>query len=41
LVTFDYGSLPRYDAAFLIGILHHVKQATPESSAPWRSGPTR
>ena len=30
LVTFDYGSLPRYDAAFLIGILHHVKQATPD-----------
>jgi SAM-dependent methyltransferase len=29
LVTFDYGSLPRYDAAFLIGFLHHVKQATP------------
>jgi 2-polyprenyl-3-methyl-5-hydroxy-6-metoxy-1,4-benzoquinol methylase len=29
LVTFDYNSLPRYDAAFLIGILHHVKQATP------------
>jgi 2-polyprenyl-3-methyl-5-hydroxy-6-metoxy-1,4-benzoquinol methylase len=29
LVTFDYDSLPRYDAAFLIGILHHVKQATP------------
>ena len=25
----DYGSLPRYDAAFLLGILHHVKQATP------------
>jgi SAM-dependent methyltransferase len=30
LVTFDYSSLPRYDAAFLIGILHHVKQATPD-----------
>jgi SAM-dependent methyltransferase len=30
LVTFDYGSLPRYDAAFLIGILHHVKSTTPE-----------
>ncbi len=30
LVTFDYDSLPRYDAAFLIGILHHVKQATPD-----------
>jgi len=29
LVTFDYDSLPRYDAAFLIGILHHVKAATP------------
>jgi cyclopropane fatty-acyl-phospholipid synthase-like methyltransferase len=30
LVTFDYASLPRYDAAFLIGILHHVKAATPD-----------
>jgi 2-polyprenyl-3-methyl-5-hydroxy-6-metoxy-1,4-benzoquinol methylase len=30
LVTLDYDSLPRYDAAFLIGILHHVKQATPD-----------
>ncbi len=29
LVTFDYESLPHYDATFLIGILHHVKQATP------------
>lgn len=29
LVTFDYETLPRYDAAFLIGILHHVKAATP------------
>ena len=29
LVTFDYDSLPHYDAAFLIGILHHVKAATP------------
>jgi SAM-dependent methyltransferase len=29
LETFDYDSLPRYDAAFMIGILHHVKQATP------------
>ena len=29
LATFDYDSLPRYDAAFLIGILHHVKTATP------------
>ncbi len=29
LVTFEYESLPRYDAAFLIGILHHVKHATP------------
>jgi 2-polyprenyl-3-methyl-5-hydroxy-6-metoxy-1,4-benzoquinol methylase len=30
LRSFDYGALPRYDAAFLIGILHHVKQATPD-----------
>jgi len=29
MVTFDYDSLPRYDAAFLMGILHHVKAATP------------
>jgi len=29
LVTFDYDSLPRYDAAVLLGILHHVKSATP------------
>ena len=29
LVTLDYDSLPRYDVAFLIGILHHVKAATP------------
>jgi 2-polyprenyl-3-methyl-5-hydroxy-6-metoxy-1,4-benzoquinol methylase len=28
LVAFDYDSLPRYDAAFLIGFLHHVKRAT-------------
>lgn len=25
----DFSQLPRYDGAFLIGILHHVKQATP------------
>jgi len=31
LVTLDYGSLPRYDGAFLIGILHHIKAATPEA----------
>jgi SAM-dependent methyltransferase len=30
LVAFDYDSLPRYDAAFLLGILHHVKSATPD-----------
>jgi len=29
LVMLDYDSLPTYDAAFLIGILHHVKAATP------------
>jgi SAM-dependent methyltransferase len=29
LVSLDYASLPRYDAAFLMGILHHVKSATP------------
>jgi 2-polyprenyl-3-methyl-5-hydroxy-6-metoxy-1,4-benzoquinol methylase len=30
LVTFDYDSLPRYDAAFVLGLLHHVKPATPD-----------
>jgi SAM-dependent methyltransferase len=30
LVTFDYDSLPRYDAAFVLGVLHHVKVATPD-----------
>jgi SAM-dependent methyltransferase len=30
LVTFDYDSLPHYDAAFVIGLLHHVKHATPD-----------
>ena len=30
LVTFDYDSLPRYDAAFVLGVLHHVKAATPD-----------
>jgi 2-polyprenyl-3-methyl-5-hydroxy-6-metoxy-1,4-benzoquinol methylase len=29
LVTLNYDLLPQYDAAFLIGILHHVKTATP------------
>ena len=29
LVTLDYDSLPRYDGAFLIGILHHIKAETP------------
>jgi cyclopropane fatty-acyl-phospholipid synthase-like methyltransferase len=29
LVTLNYDALPRYDAAFLIGILHHIKAATP------------
>lgn len=30
LVTLDYDKLPHYDGAFLIGILHHIKSATPE-----------
>ena len=30
LIAFDYSSLPRYDAAFLMGFLHHVKWATPD-----------
>jgi SAM-dependent methyltransferase len=29
LTALDYASLPRYGAAFLMGILHHVKAATP------------
>lgn len=29
IAALNYGKLPRYDAAFLIGILHHVKTATP------------
>jgi 2-polyprenyl-3-methyl-5-hydroxy-6-metoxy-1,4-benzoquinol methylase len=29
LVLLDYSTLPRYDGAFLIGILHHIKAETP------------
>jgi SAM-dependent methyltransferase len=29
LVKLDYASMPRYDGAFLIGILHHIKAQTP------------
>jgi len=29
LVSFDYDTMPRYDGAFLMGILHHIKQAAP------------
>jgi SAM-dependent methyltransferase len=29
LTSFEYDLLPPYDAAFLIGILHHIKAATP------------
>jgi len=29
ITQLDYSQLPRYDGAFLIGILHHVKQAAP------------
>jgi SAM-dependent methyltransferase len=29
IAALNYAELPRYDAAFLIGILHHVKTATP------------
>ena len=29
IAALDYASLPRYGAAFLMGILHHVKAATP------------
>jgi SAM-dependent methyltransferase len=31
LVTLDYSNLPRFDGAFLIGILHHIKAATPDA----------
>jgi SAM-dependent methyltransferase len=30
LVTLDHDALPRFDGAFLIGILHHIKSATPD-----------
>ncbi|MGE3303383.1 MAG: class I SAM-dependent methyltransferase [Hyphomonadaceae bacterium] len=30
LIAFDYAALPRYDGVFMIGILHHIKQAAPE-----------
>lgn len=29
ITVLDYTTLPRYDAIFLVGILHHVKAATP------------
>jgi len=29
LVLMDYATLPRYDAVFLMGILHHVKASAP------------
>ncbi|SRR5258708_6614641 len=29
ITAIDYQSLPHYDAAFLMGILHHVKEASP------------
>src|SRR6185369_17772412 len=30
LVTLNYDALPHYDGVFLIGILHHIKAATPD-----------
>lgn len=30
LVTLDYDKMPRFDGAFLIGILHHIKAQTPK-----------
>ena len=30
LLALDYNALPRYDGAFLIGILHHIKASTPQ-----------
>jgi SAM-dependent methyltransferase len=29
ITAMDFGTLPRYDAAFLMGILHHIKDASP------------
>lgn len=29
LIMLDYAAMPHYDGAYLIGILHHIKQATP------------
>ncbi|HYM73834.1 MAG TPA: class I SAM-dependent methyltransferase [Stellaceae bacterium] len=29
IARLDFAELPRYDGAFLIGILHHIKSATP------------
>jgi SAM-dependent methyltransferase len=29
LVTLDYSKMPRFDGAFLLGILHHIKADTP------------
>jgi 2-polyprenyl-3-methyl-5-hydroxy-6-metoxy-1,4-benzoquinol methylase len=31
LLKLDYAAMPRYDGAFLIGILHHIKAETPEA----------
>ena len=36
ITRLDFSALPRYDGAFLIGILHHVKAATPELIAALR-----
>jgi cyclopropane fatty-acyl-phospholipid synthase-like methyltransferase len=33
ITNLDYGRLPLYECAFLIGILHHVKEATPKIMA--------
>jgi SAM-dependent methyltransferase len=30
LVTLDYDKMPRFDGAFLMGILHHIKAQTPK-----------
>lgn len=31
LIGLRYDTLPRYDGAFLMGILHHIKQAAPDA----------
>jgi cyclopropane fatty-acyl-phospholipid synthase-like methyltransferase len=41
ITRLDFSALPAYDGAFLIGILHHVKAATPRLIAALRGATTR